>query len=337
MAGETVRSSEIYPLPTSPQPREHDYVLAPGRSRKLDGDIVFVLVVFVIIVIVLLYAIVRFWYIVIPIAVLSIILFAWTKEKNRQKKLREERELARQAAESARQAAISAQLAEEARCCQEGIRLRELSLGNLESLPNLLARAHTHLDDAQAHFIQGAPSLFWTCIERAASSLASFNRSICEISRNRSLYINLARQSPSVLPQFPIDEAVVTKLAIGGDAAGRMQNLVSQAHRQINFALIFEQRRTSKILIVGFSRLEEAVDQMAGRIHESIDYLGNSIRQESLLQTEALGTLKAEVVSAATSADWQRERLIAEASSTNERQEQVVKMLDDIKRTRRPA
>src|SRR5206468_312018 len=57
----------------------------------------------------------------------------------------------------------------------------------------------------------------------------------------------------------------------------RLKAVVRKAQRNIQFATIYEQRKTNKLLVAGFQHLAQAIDGMGHRITSSINGLGDQI------------------------------------------------------------
>lgn len=109
---------------------------------------------------------------------------------------------------------------------------------------------------------------------------------IAEIDR---MYKGEGWDTPSPYPITPQHSAKL------GDACKatvtRMETLVQAAHRNFQFATIYEQRRTNQILIAGFVNLTEALNQMACKITASINELAISIGVMTSTLNESLDAI----------------------------------------------
>lgn len=203
--------------------------------------------------------------------------------------------------------------------------LGEESLSLFESLPAHLAAAERHLNQAQVEFSEGAFSPFWDAVERAAVELGSFGEGVDDIEASSSEYAETAKKYEDTSLAFPVARQSIERLKVGATTAGRMRDIVRTAQRDYQFASIYEQRRTNKILIAGFTNLGEALDQMAFSITRSIDSLASSVGQVAEKLDDIEDGISSHMSEAAEmAADHAR------------REEKVLEMLDNIQRGRRP-
>lgn len=169
---------------------------------------------------------------------------------------------------------------------QRGIRSsidskRRESLVLYEALPTYLQSAEKHLDQADLDFEEGAFSPFWNSIEKAARNLAAFDDSVRRISKNISGHEQLAERLDGRVPTFPISISSVDELAAASAVSNRMNSIIRTAQRDFQFSLIYEQRKTSRILASGFETLGEVLDGIGAQLIDSINQLGNSVSEAS--------------------------------------------------------
>lgn len=144
-----------------------------------------------------------------------------------------------------------------------------------QELPHLLNNATKSLESARYEFSDSAFSPFWDCIEKATKYLAIFNNNIQEIHELANNYYSvLGNQKnhnfPSFLPEqavFPDPEPVINEL----------NTVVRPGLTNYQFANIWEQRKTQKILIRGFGTLGESISNMSSSIYSSITKLHDTI------------------------------------------------------------
>lgn len=272
-----------------------------------------------------------FWLIVLVVIGIFVVRFAIKQSKE---------DKARQAEEAARQLAYQAQIIS---ACND-------SVVAFESIPKDLMTAEQLLDTAAAEFQDGAFSPFWDSIERAMGKLGAIDGSIKLITDRSDRYKTLAKSYSGQSPPFPVDPASAHRLATANETARRLQSIVRKAQRNFQFATIYEQRKTSEILIAGFTNLGEAIHGVGERLQQSIGFLGdqiddlstsmaqmnekvvNAVKDVSTAANE-VSSRTAEVSSAIKAADT---RIQAAMVDQGARQETANKMLDNIQRRRVP-
>lgn len=205
---------------------------------------------------------------------------------------------------------------------KEIIGLGERSIVLFESMPEHLTNAEGWLDQAEVDFADGAFAPFWDSVENAANWLASFDERIRQIENNLSRYIELISKYYDVPPSFPLAHQSVERLGVGAATAKRMHAIVRTAQRNYQFASIYEQRKTNKILVAGFTNLAAALNDMAWHITDSINDLSSSVQGSMQAIQSRMGDI--------------RDDLSREASESAARQKKVLDMLDNIQMGRRP-
>lgn len=234
------------------------------------------------------------------------------------------------------------------------------SLDLFESLPKSLGNIEALLDQAEVNFSDSAFAPFWDSIENAATCLANFDECIRNINSNLSVYIGhikeyIKREYEDIPPAFPLASQSVDKLGIVGTAtAERMKAIVRKAQRNFQFAMIYEQRKTNKILVHGFTNLAQALDQMTGQITASIGSLASSVDVMTSTVNESfkainsrMGDIHEDLLKEASGRAEREEKalemlnnihedLSEEASERAEREKKALEMLDNIQRGRKP-
>lgn len=210
---------------------------------------------------------------------------------------------------------------------EELLELGEQSLRVFESVPNYLMSAERYLDQAENHFNTRMFGPFWDSIEQAALSLSQFKENILQIQKNSSQYTELIRKYEGKPPEFPISLRSVKKLDLGMATAERIQALVRKAQSDFQFAMIYEQRKTSQILKAGFKNLAEALEQMTWQITYSIDNLNRSMDVMTSTLNESMHVIQSRIKDFAKMTDKRdKEQAV--------REERVLEMLEKIQRFR---
>lgn len=165
-------------------------------------------------------------------------------------------------------------------------RLCAKSCDKFSDIPQHLDSANNLLDQAQERFEDGAYSPFWESIERALTELGSFNAAIRTIHNSASSYrsnLESYRQnggSSDNVPGFPISSADLEQANACELIATRLNDIAYEALKHHDFTVIYEQRRTSAILVEGFKTLGQAIDQLGNRIGHELEMTQLSLAQE---------------------------------------------------------
>ena len=212
----------------------------------------------------------------------------------------------------------------------------EESIALFESMPKHLRSAEQYLDQADVDFSDGAFAPFWDSIENAAKALGCFDEGVHHIKDNASHYTELLRKYEGTPPQFPLARKSVTKLGIGTATAERMKAVVRTAQRNFQFATIYEQRRTNKILVAGFTSLAQALEQMTWQITASIDDLADSVDGMTSTLNKSMHAIHSRIGDIAERTRQHHDEFMKEAAERATRARKVLEMLDNIQRGRRP-
>lgn len=156
-------------------------------------------------------------------------------------------------------------------------RLQEYSNDSSTILKNLSSEiklADRALDEAEKEFSEGVFVPFWEAIEKAAIHLARFNQGVEQICDNAANYRHQKRKLYSDPPPFQVNVGI---LPVPIHTAERLRRVVRLAQKDPYFAMIYEQRKTSQLLVKGFTSLGQALNDMNHRITTSIMGLANSI------------------------------------------------------------
>lgn len=182
------------------------------------------------------------------------------------------------------------------------------------------------LEQAEREFSEGAFAPFWDAVERAANLLAESNSGINEIARRSMYYGDAVIKLDSVPPPFKV---ALDTLPDTTRVAAKMKAIVRKAQKDFQFATIYEQRKTNKLLISGFTNLAEAFTQMSDRLELSLDSLSEALL--NIAETDRANT--EELIASIQKIDA-REALDSEARREHERKH--LEILDNIQRKRKP-
>jgi len=211
------------------------------------------------------------------------------------------------------------------------------TIANYEVLPDLLYTAVKYIDGAQTNFRDNAYVPFWESLEQASIKLGSFTDKIRQIQFNSTRYSELTQNFNSIPPTFPLAKASVQKLDTGKAVSDRMDSLVHAAHRNHDFASIYLQMKTNKILIAGFTSLGQALENMTTEITSSVDTLTDSIEATSSDIRSAVDRVSSQMeqMNSVNRERYAEQR--KEAAEAAERVRTTNERLDDLRRGFKPA
>ena len=207
-------------------------------------------------------------------------------------------ETARQQAAAAKQRAIQDRADRRANLASSLLTNANSAVSSMEQMPRILARAQARLKKAQAFYADGAFSPFWSAIEESYAALEQYISAADAIRDSASKHATLVKQivalggDPKGITDFPIrlDEA-----GLRSSYSETLQALDAQvltAQKQVAFAQIWEQRRTTAAVIQGFANLEQAVSRMNSRLDASMRSLGGAIERSRDDVTSSLQILQ---------------------------------------------
>jgi len=253
-----------------------------------------------------------YWYITFPLFVIVAIgTYQYKKQKKEEEQRRTAEEEARRKQEEyeANQVAISKRLST----------VVTNSIAIFQDMPKYVTSAEDDIKTAESEFKERAFAPFWDAVERAATKLANFDSNTRHIIHLSSEYNKERGKLDSTPPSFSID---INKIPDAKRIANRMQNIVRCAQRDFQFATIYEQRKTNKLLVTGFTSLGQALSEMSSRIENSLNALSSSISDFTITNQGSLNRLIDGV-----------ESLREESISHNERE---LEILDNIQRRKKP-
>jgi len=148
-------------------------------------------------------------------------------------------------------------------------------LNLLDNLPQHLATAAGYLNKACTDFNEKAYGPFWENIEGAALAFGRFKQDLDSLRYGSNDYYDKLANRRHTFPQYP---AVQATFPDPGSVMQEFARIVRMGQTDYQFASIWEQRRTQKILIDGFSSLEDAVSNLSYRIDSGFQSLQTALR-----------------------------------------------------------
>ena len=154
------------------------------------------------------------------------------------------------------------------------------------ALPDYLDKSEKYADQASKDYQNHAYSPFWSHIETSYQYLDSYKSNLDGIAQLAVRYAEgikflrlLGISDP--LPLFPIDLNSKEMSKVLENASDQLSKMSYEAQRNATFAVIWEQRRTTTAVEMGFKSLEAAVREMAGAIVDAIGRLEEKTNEVS--------------------------------------------------------
>jgi hypothetical protein len=147
-----------------------------------------------------------------------------------------------------------------------------------ERLPEYLKQAGSYVKKARSEFVDNAYAPFWNQIERATKSLDAYYQGIRQLNDIAKSYASSLKGKDHNFPVFPI-----TTLVYQPDPVALVKGLretIRKGQTNFEFASIYEQRRTQKIIILGFRCLGDAIDNISYTIDSALSQLASSVSYE---------------------------------------------------------
>ena len=178
-----------------------------------------------------------------------------------------EKRLTKQLAESAE----LAELAEDEKRLE--VVVSEISK-NTSHLLALIQHANRDLDKAEGEFKANAYAPFWDCIMSATEVLAKYHRTVENIKKNILGYERIAERSPSIVDKLAMHRVGhLLQNLDANPAATRLAEIWRKGQTNFEFASIYQNYKTNKILVWGFSQLGSALESIEDKISNSYDEL----------------------------------------------------------------
>lgn len=252
--------------------------------------------------------VIQFWYVPAGIVLLIVVIKCIQSAVKNAEEARLGEQARRRQEESEKQAGLERQRQIRATLAARISRAENAS----QLLPQLIADAEERLEIAKEEFNDRAFAPFWNEIEKAANSLAKADECSRLLSSEFMHFHMEAQQLTSDAPVFTVSSRLLPEPT---QATDQLKSLVRTAQKDFQFATIFEQRKTNKLLVSGFSNLADALNSIGDRLEGSISTL-----------MDLLDSSHSEL----------NEKMEGYFDSQRQLEEQKLQMLDNIQRRRRP-
>ncbi|MDE0315381.1 MAG: hypothetical protein OXM61_10800 [Candidatus Poribacteria bacterium] len=154
-----------------------------------------------------------------------------------------------------------------------------------------LREARKVLDEAETHFNERAYSPFWDSVEKVALELGHFSENLVLLSSHLEVYLEwvpLYHETPSKFPVTSEEFSKLYKLGVKNALAKRMEEIVGNAQRDYQFASIFEQRKTHKLLVAGFNSFADVLNEVGNQITDQVEYLNTTVQANTEKMTSLM-------------------------------------------------
>lgn len=135
-----------------------------------------------------------------------------------------------------------------------------------KKLPSIIENIAHLLMESKNLFKESQFAPFWDNIEKTMIEIDQYYDTIENIKDNTSYYHKLVLEydgSQGKLIDFPLTEDTIKSLGIINELESTMKKIIYPAQSNINFASIYEMRRTNQILVAGFNNLSSAINGLS--------------------------------------------------------------------------
>jgi len=145
---------------------------------------------------------------------------------------------------------------------------------SLTRLTEIKLQAEQSVSSAEALFAEGAFTPFWDTVDQTVGILKSFDRGVGNVSDLSSRYYGLLEGREHTFPPFPITR---DSIPTTDPVFEQLKAIIARAHRDYQFSQIYEQRKTTSAVMVGFDSLNHAISHLRAGILRSLDDLKDSV------------------------------------------------------------
>ena len=183
---------------------------------------------------------------------------------------------------------------------QIGAAARE-AVDSYARLPGWLKSAQDSRGEAERHFANGAFSPFWQSIEASYQDIGEYLKVVDRISTLSTQYVQQVRSyrqsygSSASFPPFPVNKDDVKLTRVASDFEQNLGKVVYEAQREPTFAMIWEQRRNTAVLIMGFQTLGQAIGGMRAELARGFGSLQSAIEQSPAAVSASVSGLSSSV------------------------------------------
>jgi hypothetical protein len=144
-------------------------------------------------------------------------------------------------------------------------------------LPSFESSVIRSINEAKIDLSEKAISPFWDKIEEANKYLGCYKEAVEQLIINGEVY---TKALTGKAHNFPMPFPISSNVTISKNTINEFHSIIYEAHKIDGFSNIWEQRKTQKVLITGFTNLEHAINNMTSAIISAISDLSYSVKSE---------------------------------------------------------
>ncbi len=211
----------------------------------------------------------------------------------------------------------------------------EVAENAFSAIPSYLVQAESLLARSEREFEERAFSPFWEAIESAVRQLANVDQNLRLIESSSRSYADAAKKIVGTYPSFPVDVQLAHELAAAGNTGEHLRSVVRKAQKDFQFATIFEQRKTTEVLIAGFHTLGEAIYGVGDSISASLGAVQESVRSMHVDLASAMEAQRVQQqrIAEAEAADREAamEQEVRSNAAASSQMERAIKIMSDLR------
>lgn len=146
----------------------------------------------------------------------------------------------------------------------------------VEGLPKQVNQIQNTLVQIKFEFNDNALVPFWDEVENFVLQMNSFEESLKMLKKNKYIFYKVIQSTENNFPNsFPVSTDINFPEQIFSD----FKFIQRQAYKRFEFANLWEQRKSQKIMAFGFSNLKGAIDNMSQSVVSALNELNLTTQQ----------------------------------------------------------
>lgn len=135
-------------------------------------------------------------------------------------------------------------------------------------LPPILTKTCEALDSAETEYSERAYGPFWDCIAKAAQLLASYKVEVERMTEYGKQYSRLLEGREH---SFPEALSIPQQIPDPTSLVARLRDIARKGQKDHQFAVIWEHHKTRRVLVEGFSTLENVLWHLGDNLQMSLE------------------------------------------------------------------
>ena len=162
----------------------------------------------------------------------------------------------------------------------------------------LYRKIESQIENAEGLFRERAFTPFWENVDQCIAALHGLESKTKQVHEDARKYFELLAERPHTFPDFPISAG---QMPAADGLVGHLSVIVRSAQKDFQFASIYEQRRTTRAVTMGFRNINEVITDLGRALASSVAEFNNSIaaHTERFEEKAASDAAHQEVVEAA--------------------------------------